>query len=127
MAHANNFRLSPNLRVVLSLGLGVRIEWHIGDVVRKLREAKRWNQLRLAEVAGLNKGTIVSVEEGANVKVETMQAVAKGLGLTMAQLYTLLPATGEETAQAPAVAGESFRPTGTAGAEGHGPSTPKDR
>lgn len=85
-----------------------RLGWHIGDVVRKLRENRRWTQTLLGEKAGgLNKATIVRVEEGGNVKVETIQAVARGFGLSIAELYSLLPE--QETAQAPAVAGGTFR------------------
>lgn len=98
--------------------------FHIGDVVRKLRDRRKWNQTMLGEKSGgLDKGTISRVEEGANVKRETIEAVARGLGLTMAQLYALLPppVVEEETPRAPdATAGDGFRSTGTEGTTGAG-------
>lgn len=109
MGSANDYlRLSPNLRQLLSLALGVQLEWHVGDVVRKLREQRRWTQPKLAAASGVNKGTIVNVEEGGNPKIETLTKVAGGLGLTIAQLYALIPtAQGEESQRA--------EPTATAG------------
>lgn len=69
------------------------LDWHLGDVVRKLREQRRWNQQRLAEAAGVNKATIVRVEEGGNSKRETLAAVAAALGVSLGELFRLLPET----------------------------------
>jgi transcriptional regulator with XRE-family HTH domain len=87
------------LRGLLRLGSGVRLDWHIGDVVRKLRELRKWNQGRLAKAAGINKGTVVSIEANANVKRDSMEAVARGLGMSLGEIYALVP-TPTETQRA---------------------------
>lgn len=91
-----------------------QLKWHVGDVVRKLRESKRWNQARLAEVSGVNKGTIVSVEENGNVKRETLEKVAAGLGMSVGDVYNLIP--GSETQRSAAAA--ELIPPATADAVG---------
>lgn len=94
------------------------LNWHIGDVVRKLREERRWNQTKLAQVAKVNKATVVRIEEGGNSKRETLEAVARALGVSLGVLYSQVP--GEETqrstasaeiipAHAVGSAGEPFR------------------
>lgn len=66
--------------------------WHMGDVVRKLREQRRWNQTRLATVAKVNKATVVSVEENApGTKRETYEKLAKAFDLSLGELFSLLP------------------------------------
>jgi transcriptional regulator with XRE-family HTH domain len=74
------------------------VVWHVGDVVRKLRMAKRLNQTALGERAGaIDKGTISRLENGGEdaVKTETIKRVAKALGVTIGDLYLLVPASGE--------------------------------
>lgn len=108
-----NLRASPNLRHWLRLACGVRLDWHVGDVVRKLRERRRWNQARLGKESGLNIGSVVSVEKNANTKRETLEKVARGLGVSVAALYALVP-TLEESQRADrpssATAGGPFPP-----------------
>lgn len=68
------------------------IDWHVGDVVRKLREARRWNQKRLATVAKINKATIVSVEENApGTKRETYEKIAVALRMSLGELFSMVP------------------------------------
>jgi transcriptional regulator with XRE-family HTH domain len=93
------------------------LEWHIGDVVRKLREARRWNQTKLADEAGLNKATIVRVEENGNSKKETILAVAKALGMTPGQLWNLIP--GQEPERATAEMPTQALPVAAAGGDFH--------
>lgn len=70
----------------------MNLEWHMGDVVRKLREQKRWTQTKLATMAGVNKATIVSVEENApGTKRETYEKLGFAFGLTMGAFFSLLP------------------------------------
>lgn len=88
-----------------------RPHWHVGDVVRKLREQKRWNQLKLAAMAGVNKATIVRVEEHApGVKRETYEAVASALGATVGELFTMVPSQETQRADktSSAAAGTDF-------------------
>lgn len=62
--------------------------WTLGDVVKKLRERKGWTQEQLAEAAGVNTGTVVSLEaEGNRTKQETLQRVAEALGVSVSLIY----------------------------------------
>jgi transcriptional regulator with XRE-family HTH domain len=67
------------------------MEWTVGDVVRKIREHRRWSQTRLAKASNLNIGTVVAVEKNANTKRDTLEKIARGLGLTVADLYAMVP------------------------------------
>lgn len=96
---------------LLQLFVRMTIKWHIGDVVRKLRDAKGWKQQLLAAKAGVSLSTISRLEDGREAKTATVDAVARALGETRSSLYRVLE-TLEET-QRPG-ASES-RATGTAG------------
>jgi len=63
------------------------IDWHIGDVITKLRKRARMNQTVLADKVGVNKATIVRAEDG-DVKVsrETYLKIAHVLKTDMATL-----------------------------------------
>jgi transcriptional regulator with XRE-family HTH domain len=91
------------------------VGWHVGDVVRKLREKKRWNQQRLAQLAKINKATVVRVEENApGIRMDTYQAIAKAFDLSLGQLLLMVP--GQEvqrTAANSSPAGATFPDTGT--------------
>lgn len=88
--------------------MALEIEWHVGDVVRKLRQLRRWNQSKLAEKAGLNKGTIVAVERNISAGIErgTYEAVARAFLLSVGELFSLVPraTTTERGAETPAPA-----------------------
>lgn len=90
--------LCPTRRIALNLlrlRLGVSLEWHVGDVVRKLRERRRWNQQKLAVAAKLNRSTVVAVEEHApGIKRETYESVARAFGISVGQLFSLVPSDG---------------------------------
>lgn len=63
------------------------IDWHIGDVITKLRKEKRWNQTALAVRVGVNKATIVRAEDGeAKVSRDTYLKIAAVLGIDLARL-----------------------------------------
>jgi len=47
-----------------TLPVVVEIDWHIGDVIVKLRKRARMNQTALASKVGVNKATIVRAEDG---------------------------------------------------------------
>jgi DNA-binding XRE family transcriptional regulator len=63
------------------------IDWHIGDVITKLRKRARMNQTTLALKVGVNKATIVRAEDG-DVKVsrETYLKIAHVLKTDIAAL-----------------------------------------
>jgi len=70
-----------------TLSVLMRIEWDIGDVIRKLRKRARMNQTVLAAKVGVNKATIVRAEAG-DVKVSraTYLKIAEVLKTDIAKL-----------------------------------------
>lgn len=63
------------------------IDWHIGDVITKMRRRRRLNQTALAKVVGVNKATIVRAEDGdLKVSRETYLKIANALQTTLAAL-----------------------------------------
>lgn len=73
---------------------GMDLGWHLGDVVRKLRDAKGWSQTQLGKKAGgMNKNTIVRLENDGPLAVDTktIDRVARALGLSISDLYGLVP------------------------------------
>lgn len=63
------------------------INWHIGDVIAKLRKGRRWNQLGLAKKVEVSKATIVRAEAGdAKVARQTYVNIARALGTNLAAL-----------------------------------------
>lgn len=73
----------------------VALHWHLGDVVRKLRELRGYkSQEALGEAAGgLDKGTINRLEtrgeEGSTP--ETIKRVARVLNVDVSDLYGMVP------------------------------------
>lgn len=67
------------------------LRWHVGDVIRKMRENRDWNQETLAEHAGLNKATVVRIEGGRETKTKTIQKIASALGVDVSVLFGLIP------------------------------------
>jgi len=90
------------------------IDWHLGDVVRTLRDRKGWTQRQLGSKAkrpgdkkGLDKATIVSVERmDRNHGSQTYERIAFAFGLTLAQLYALIPHPKEPLQRAPTDIGQ---------------------
>lgn len=86
-------RLQAEVGEVQPLAM-LTITWHLGDVVRVLRRTKHWTQQTLATKARgkLNKATIVSVERmDRSHGKETYERIADAFGLTLPQLYALVP------------------------------------
>lgn len=77
---------SPGAQVTLPVA--VDINWHIGDVIRRLRKRHRgMNQTKLAEKVGVNKATIVRAEQGdPKVSRDTYIKIATVLGTKLAVL-----------------------------------------
>jgi transcriptional regulator with XRE-family HTH domain len=86
----------------------MNVEWHVGDVVRKLRLGKGLTQKQLAEQADVHHNTIVRLEDGdEGVQGRTLARVASALGVTSKELWRLVPEPphpGEETQRTPAPA-----------------------
>jgi transcriptional regulator with XRE-family HTH domain len=74
-----------------------RVEFTLGDVVRKLRDRLEWSGPELAEKAGVNKETIVNLENNPlSAKQETITKVAAALGVTEEFLRAQVPTTSEQ-------------------------------
>jgi transcriptional regulator with XRE-family HTH domain len=58
-----------------------------GQRLREVRRGRKISQERLADLAGLHRTYISSVERGQrNVTIETVKKLAESLGVTMAEL-----------------------------------------
>lgn len=81
--------------ISLVTGISVRHDWrmfHVGDVVRKLRNDRGWSQTQLADAAGVNKETVVRIESGLVTRTDKLAAIAGALKRTVPDLYrSLLP------------------------------------
>ena len=81
--------------------MGVKL-WHVGDVIRKLREEHALTEAALARASGVSRRQIVDLENrGPNVERvtplewQTLDRVAAALGLSNgASLYKLIPPPG---------------------------------
>jgi phage repressor protein C with HTH and peptisase S24 domain len=65
--------------------------FHVGDVIRKMRQEKGLRVDELGEQAGVNKMTISAIERGeANFRADSLEKIATALGTTVPGLYELL-------------------------------------
>lgn len=68
------------------------LQWHVGDVVRKLREERGWTQDELATKAGIGRQAVVKVEhDNAGQRKGNLAKVAKALGSSEPELYGMVP------------------------------------
>ena len=62
----------------------------LGHAIRQVREDRNLSQERLAELAGLHRTYVSSVEQGRrNLSVENIQKIANALGVSMTELVQL--------------------------------------
>jgi transcriptional regulator with XRE-family HTH domain len=94
--------------------------WTLGAVLRQKRKAKgpRWTQEHLGRLAGLNKDQITKAETGKRVSLETLDKIARALGVTLDGLRA--EATAADANYTPAGVSQ---PTGS----GRVRSTPRTR
>jgi transcriptional regulator with XRE-family HTH domain len=61
---------------------------HIAKNIRKLRQAKRLSQDRLSKLADLSLNSVVNIEAGNNLNptIETLEKIAKALGVSVEEL-----------------------------------------
>jgi ribosome-binding protein aMBF1 (putative translation factor) len=60
-----------------TLGHMEPLTWHVGDVVKKLREKKGWSQTELAKEARVHKNTVARIEDGSEgAKSNTLKKIA---------------------------------------------------
>jgi transcriptional regulator with XRE-family HTH domain len=69
-----------------------RLAWTVGDVVRKLRDAREWTQDDLAAHAGLNKQTVNRLEIGLGDRtMTTIEKIAAAFEIRPEDLFALIP------------------------------------
>lgn len=74
------------------MGMRKPVQWHVGDVVRKLREERGWTQKKLAEKAGIGRQAVVKVEaDDAGQRKGNLAKVARALGSSEPELYAMVP------------------------------------
>lgn len=81
----------------------ISLVWHIGDVIRKLREARGWTKGQLAKKAGLEPNTVGSVERyGDTVGREpgTLEGLLRALEIDAARLHALVPVARDSISHA---------------------------
>lgn len=65
--------------------------WTLGDVIRKLRQAKGWTQEELATRAEINEISVVRLErESERSERTTIERVARALDVSVADLYAFM-------------------------------------
>jgi transcriptional regulator with XRE-family HTH domain len=73
------------------------LRWHLGDVVRKLREEKGFDSAnKLALKARVDRSTVYRLEGGGNSDDETIEAIAAVFGLTGKEMRALVPTQAQE-------------------------------
>lgn len=70
---------------------GMAIKWHVGDVVKKLREAAEMTQKELASLADVRPATISAVEKTGRHDPETLIKFAPFLKSSISNMYALIP------------------------------------
>ena len=74
--------------------------FHVGDVILKLREGRDWTLADLHDRSGVSVTAISNIEDGkGNPKRATLQKLADALGVTLADLETGVPPSGDHTRQ----------------------------
>ena len=56
------------------------------DKVRSLRLGRSWSQERLSEICGLSLRTIQRIENGSNISIDSLDVLAKALGVEPVEL-----------------------------------------
>ena len=75
----------------------------IGEVIRQLRQARGLSQAAVAKRAGLHTNTVAFIERGergTQITWETVEAIARGLDLTMSERDALLADAGYDPERA---------------------------
>jgi len=67
------------------------VRFHVGDVIRKLRQDRNWTVEDLARKAGVNKMTVSGIERGeSNYRRQTLELIAAALKSTVDELHSQL-------------------------------------
>jgi len=63
----------------------------LGDRIRKLRKKRGWTQVEMAEKVGIDRSFLADVERGKrNVSIINLDLMAKGLKVSLSQLFSRL-------------------------------------
>jgi transcriptional regulator with XRE-family HTH domain len=63
----------------------------LGDRIAKLRRKRGWTQVEMAERVGIDRSFLADVERGKrNVSILNLELMAKGLKVSLAQLFSRL-------------------------------------
>jgi transcriptional regulator with XRE-family HTH domain len=63
----------------------------LGDRIRKLRKKRGWTQVEMAERVGIDRSFLADVERGKrNVSILNLDLMAKGLKVSLSQLFSRL-------------------------------------
>ena len=63
----------------------------LGDRIRRLRKKRGWTQVEMAEKVGIDRSFLADVERGKrNVSVLNLDLMAKGLKVSLSQLFSRL-------------------------------------
>jgi transcriptional regulator with XRE-family HTH domain len=63
----------------------------LGDRIRKLRKNRGWTQVVMAEKVGIDRSFLADVERGKrNVSILNLDLMAKGLKVSLSQLFSRL-------------------------------------
>jgi transcriptional regulator with XRE-family HTH domain len=63
----------------------------LGDRIRKLRKKRGWTQVEMAEKVGIDRSFLADVERGKrNVSILNLDLMAKGLKVSLSQLFSRL-------------------------------------
>lgn len=63
----------------------------LGDRIRKLRKKRGWTQAEMAERVGIDRSFLADVERGKrNVSILNVSLIAKGLKVSLSQLFSKL-------------------------------------
>jgi transcriptional regulator with XRE-family HTH domain len=63
----------------------------LGDRIAKLRKKRGWTQVEMAEKVGIDRSFLADVERGKrNVSILNLELMAKGLKVSLSQLFSRL-------------------------------------
>jgi len=63
----------------------------LGERIRKLRKKRGWTQVEMAEKVGIDRSFLADVERGKrNVSILNLDLMAKGLKVSLSQLFSRL-------------------------------------
>lgn len=70
----------------------------LGERLRELREAKSWSLSKAGKELGLSRMSIWKIEKGGNIpRVPTLQKFARGYGVSIDELLSLVETEDDET------------------------------